>query len=53
MSQTSWIAAALAPTLGVAFWWLVKQPGKGIVGWLERKLPPRSLLRRILLKRVS
>lgn len=52
MDKTAWIAAALAPTLGVAIWWIAGRPGKWFSDYLWKRLP-EGRLRRILLKRVD
>ncbi len=52
MDKTALIAAALAPTLGVAIWWLAGRPGKWISDWLWKTLPDGKL-RRVLLKKVD
>jgi len=48
----TWLAALLAPTLGVGIWWIAGRPGKWISDWLAKVLP-QGRLRRVLLKRVD
>lgn len=50
MQTSTMIAAALASSVGVAFWWLVQWPGKRLRDWLWKRLP-EGRLRKALLRR--